>query len=266
VVKHRANPKFSLSDAEYQLFAEQFVDLLVDRRQDWLLQYIMAGGLDHIPTEEEIKSGEFALQVIHHLKRGETQLIEVSLYEALTTGDREMLVPYTKQWALGANFSREDMRLLLNAGTSSSLQRSFSRLKSTFNFRVGGRIKLAPGHGERILQRAEQLRPAIAKVLGELASHTSHTLPEILQYCQTDYPEACKFLSLHVQRFEQAFNDKRVINRATKRISARARALADAMAGTEYELAFSTSIEKVREARRIARRQKPSSNSPQISD
>ena len=255
-----------LSDGEYQRFAEQFVELLVNPKQGWLVHYIMTGGLDHIPTEEEIESGEFALRVLSRLKHGETQLIEVSLYEALTTGDREMLVPYTKQWAIRAAFSHEEMRLLLNMGTSSSLRHSFSQLKSTFKFRVGGTTKLAPSQYQKILQRAEQLRPAIAKILAELASPTSHTLPEILEYCKRDHPQACEFLSLHLQRFQQAFNDKRVITRATKRVSARARSLADAMAGTDYGLAFSTSIEKVGEIRRIARRQRPLSDSPQIFD
>src|ERR1035441_1676821 len=158
-----------LSDGEYQRFAEQFVELLVNPKQGWLVYYIMTGGLDHIPTEEEIESGEFALRVLGRLKHGETQLIEVSLYEALTTGDREMLVPYTKQWAIRAAFSHEEMRLLLNMGTSSSLRHSFSQLKSTFKFRVGGTTKLAPGDYDRILKRADQLRPAIEKILKELS-------------------------------------------------------------------------------------------------
>jgi hypothetical protein len=262
VGKHPSRPR----NSEYQRFAEQFVELLVDPKQGWLVHYIMTGGLDHIPTEEEIESGEFALRVLGRLKHGETQLIEVSLYEALTTGDREMLVPYTKQWALGAAFSREEMRLLLNMGTSSSLRHSFSQLKSTFKFRVGGTTKLAPGQYVKILERAEQLRPAIEAILNELASGTSHTLEEILEYKRKDHPGACRFLSLHLQRFQQAFNDKRVMDRARKRISARARALADAMAGTDYELTFGTSIEKVGEVRRIARRRNLAPDSPTISD
>jgi hypothetical protein len=261
----KSQPK-KLSAPEYQRFAEQFVDLLVDPKQDWFVHYIVTGGLDHVPTEEEIESGKFALRVLNRLKRGETELIEVSLYEALTTRDREMLLPYTKQWAMGAAFSLEEMRMLLKMGRSSSLQHSFRQLKSTFKFRVGGKTKLAPTQYDKILKRAEQLRPAIEKILNELASDTTHTLPEILEYYRKDYQGACDFLLLHLRRFQQAFNDKRVMNRATQRTSARARALADAMAGTDYELAFSTSIEKVGELRRAARRQNSSSNSPQISD
>jgi hypothetical protein len=225
----------------------------------------MTGGLEHIPTEEEIESGKFALDVLNRIDRGETQLIETAIYDALSTRDRQVLMPYTKEWAMHAAFSREQMAMLLKVGRSSTLQHSFKKLKSTFGFRVGGKTKLAPNQYARTLERAEQLRPAIEKILKEQASDTAHSLPEILQYCKKDYPKACDFLALHLRRFQQAFNDKRVLNRATKRTSAKALALADAMAGTDYGLAFSTSIEKVREARRIARRQVLPSMPPQNS-
>ena len=82
------------------------------------------------------------------------------------------------------------------------------------------------------------------KILKELSSQTSHTLEEILAYCRKDYPQACEFLSRNIERFQQASKDKHVMKRATKRISAKARVLADAMAGTDYDLAFSTSIKR----------------------
>jgi hypothetical protein len=152
--------------------------------------------------------------------------------------------------------------MLLKMGKSSSLKQSFKMLNSRFSFRSGGRTKITRSHFEKLLERANQLRPAIEKILRERSSNTSHTLQEILDYCRKDHPEGCDFLSRHIERFQQAFKDKRVVNRATKRISAKAGALADAMAGTDYELAFSTSIEKVREARRVASTEKPSSDSP----
>jgi hypothetical protein len=265
VRRPKSHPR-KLSLNNYQRFAEQFVELLVDPKQSWFVHYIATGGLSHIPTDEEIDSGKFALHVLNRLEHGETLLIEVSLYEALSTGDREILVPHTTLWASSERLSSEQMRMLLKMGSSSSLQHSFRRLKSSFKFRVGGKTKLAQGQYDRILKRAEQLRPAMEKILKELASDTSHTLEEILEYYRKDYLGACDFLSRHLQRFRQAFNDKRVMNRATKRTAAKARVLADAMAGTDYHLAFSTSIERVREARRIAGRQGLPSNSPQIPD
>lgn len=257
----RSNP----TGADYLRFAEQFVDLVFDPKRPWLVRYIVAGGLSHLPTDEELDSGVFALHVLNnleHLDREGSEIIEKSLYEALNTRDREVLVPYTKRWAEEARFSIEELRILLKMGQSSSLKRSFKRLNSKFAFRSGGATKITRDEFDRLLRRAEQLRPAIEKILKELSSPTSHTLEEILAYCRKDYPQACEFLSCHIERFQQASEDKHVMKRATKRISAKARALADAMAGTDYDLAFSTSIEKVREARRLASPEPSSSDSP----
>ena len=262
VRRSKAHPKLSVT--EYQRFAERFVNLIVDPKRPWLVRYIVGGGLNYIPTDEDTNSGDFALRVLNqidHLERDGTWLIEASLYEALNTSDQEFLVPYTKRWAEEARFSIEELGILLKMGQSSSLKRSFKRLNSKFAFRSGGAIKITRDEFDRLLSRAEQLKPAIEKILKELSSQTSHTLEEILAYCRKDYPQACEFLSRNIERFQQASKDKHVMKRATKRISAKARVLADAMAGTDYDLAFSTSIEKVREARRLASPE-PSSDSP----
>jgi hypothetical protein len=264
VGEHPSRPR----NSEYQHFAEQFVELIVDPKRPWLVRYIVTGGLNRIPTDEEIDSGDFALRVLNYMRRLEregTEIIEASLYKALNDGDREFLVPYTRKWAEETGFSREELRMLLKMGESSSLRQSFKELNSTFAFRSGGKTKITRSQLGKIVNKAEQLRPAIEKILQEQSSDTSHTLEEILGYCRKDFPEACDFLTLHIQLFRQACNHNRVVSRATTRIPARARVLADAMAGTDYGLAFSTSIEKVGEARRAARRQAPL-DSPPISD
>ena len=264
--RHGADVRGTITATEYQCFAERFVELIVDPKRPWLARYIMTGGLDHVPTEDEINSGDFALQVLNRIERTETELIEESLFEALHHGDREFLIPYTRKWAKESGFSREELELLLKMGMSATLRHSYRRLKSKFRFRTGGQTKLRSLHYSKILKRAEQLRPAIEKVLHEvLTTKTSHTLPEIVDYCRKDHPDACAFLMQHIGRFQEAFQDKRVLSRATVRTVAKARALADAMAGIEYDLAFSTSIERVREARRALRITKNNlPNPPQI--
>jgi hypothetical protein len=257
------------SDAEYQRFAEQFVDFILDPKRPWLVRYIVAGGLNDIPTDEEMDSGDFSLRVLNRIDRLDkegTEIIEASLYHALNERDKEFLIPYTRRWAHEAGFSREELKQLLKMGNSSSLKRSFKELNSKFAFRSGGQTKITRSQFEKILNRAEQLRPAIKKISDELSSNTSHTLEEILAYCRKDHSEACDFLALHIRDFRQAFNDEYVLKRATKRPSARARALADAMAGMDYGLAFSTSIQKVGEARRLARSQNFRPNLPTIND
>jgi hypothetical protein len=50
-------PRDRASDSQYRRFAERFVDLVIDPKRPWLLRYILMGGLDRIPTEDEIDSG-----------------------------------------------------------------------------------------------------------------------------------------------------------------------------------------------------------------
>jgi hypothetical protein len=144
------------------------------------------------------------------------------------------------------------MARLLSLGSPKVLKNSAKQLIDVFKFHHGPRPKLPAGQYAKALTTAELLRPAVLRLLQELDSATSHSLEEILKYLQTDYPDACKFLLSNISRVHQALNDPRVQNRAKKRIASRARVLADALAGSEYGLQFSTSIERVREARRLA--------------
>src|ERR1035438_7716920 len=101
VRRSKARPN-ELRNDEYQRFAEEFVDLIVDPKRPWLIRYIVTGGLDRIPTDEEMDSGDFALRVLNYMRLLEqegTEIIEASLYKALNDGDRAFLVPYTRKWA-----------------------------------------------------------------------------------------------------------------------------------------------------------------------
>ena len=48
MVKRRAKPISNVSDPEYLRFAEQFVELIVDPKQGWMVAFILNGGLDHV--------------------------------------------------------------------------------------------------------------------------------------------------------------------------------------------------------------------------
>jgi hypothetical protein len=80
------------------------------------------------------------------------------------------------------------------------------------------------------------LEPAISKVLA--LPKTSRSLGKALHYLEKDHPDACKFLGRHIQRFQQALSDPALLRRAKKNPEARARVLAEAMAGSDYQLSF----------------------------
>jgi len=236
------------SDEEYQRFSEQFVEVILDSRQQWLFRYLKRGGLGQIPTEEEIKSGDFAFRVLEFLERD--WLMEERLYDAFDQHDKKILIPWIKRSIMNQKATKDEMDRLLSLGRPAVLKNSAKQLTDVFKFHRGPKPKLPAGQYAKALATAELLRPAVLRLLQELDSETSHSIGEILNYLQTDYPDACKFLLSNISRVHQALNDPRVQNRAKKRIVSRARVLADALAGSDFELQFSTSIERVREARR----------------
>ena len=245
VAKHRPKPESKVNEAEYQHFAEQFVDMILDSSQPWLFQHFVDGGFQQIPTWEDLNSGEFALDLLI-VKREGGALWEPEFANALINEDRHKLIPWFKKDATKRKLTGDEMARLLGMGKASVLRKSLKGLEATFKFRRGAKPKLPVGQYYRVSAMAEILRPAILKLLNELNSETSHTVSEILQYLRKDHPEACEFLLRHVSRLHQALNDPKLLRRAAKRVEARSRVLANAMAGSDYELSFSTSLDRSR--------------------
>jgi hypothetical protein len=237
------------AERAYTRFADQFTDMILDPNKEWLIEYLMARGFETVPTWEELNSDKFALSVLDKLRLG-SWLVEQWLYEALRAKDREKLVPYFKNLAQSGGLAKDDLDRLLAVGKSAVLRESLKKLGASFSSHRGPQPKLPVWRYSELLKTAELLKPAIQKVL-ELAGTTSRTLPETLQYLQKDHSLACEFLFRHSNVLEQALVDPRLLRRAKKSIPARARVLADAMAGKDHKLTFSTSIERVRQARRL---------------
>jgi hypothetical protein len=248
VVKRRSQTPTVPGDTEYQRFAEEFTDLILDPRSGaWIIQFLLQGGFEDVPSEEYIESGGFAQ---HVLNLAEMDWVQPTwLVEALYGGDRERVSLWVKERLVEMNVTSEDMKRFLTVAHPSFLRKSLKQLGAKFKFHRGPRPKLPPREYSKILGRAEVLRPAIVQLLSLLPG-TKNSLSETLKYLQKDYPEACEFLLRHQLRFEKALGDAKLLKRAESRIPARARVLADAMAGTDYDLRFSTSVERVREARR----------------
>ncbi len=224
--------------------------MILDSTQPWLFQHFIDGGFQQIPTWEDLNSGEFALDLLN-VKREGGALWEPEFAEALVEEDRHKLIPWFKNHARRRKLTSDEMARLLGMGKASVLRKSLKKLGATFQFHRGAKPKLPVGEYYRVSATAQLLRPAIFKLLSELNSGTSHTVPEILQYLRKDCREACEFLLRYVDLLQQALKDPKLLRRAAKRIEARSRVLADAMAGADYELSFSTSLERVRQARRL---------------
>lgn len=235
---------------EYRRFAEQFVDGFLDSEQPWITKYLLAGGFNRIPTWEELRSGKFAFKVQQALT-SDTDLWEEWLHEAIIKRDRDKLIPYVVQRSELSKINEDDMSRLLASVTPTVLRASQKQLEKKFSFRPGMKAKIPVSQYPHLVKTADLLQPGILSLL-KLPS-TSHTLPERLRYLKSDHPEACKFLTVHVDRFQEALDSSVLLQRAKKSIEGRARVLAEALAGSGYGLEFSTSRKYVREARLLAK-------------
>ncbi len=245
--KQNQKRRLPATDAEYLRFAEQFTDAVLDRQRPWLFWYVWRFGFPPVPTEENIERGDLAIKI--HEALTSDWIVPEWLGEALLKANKEQLVPWAKEEAKKRQLTPDQMARLLTSTTREALKRSLKGLRDTFSFRRGPRPYITHGQYPQLLTTAELLRPAISKLLAEQSS-TSHTIPEILKYLQKDYPDACKFLMRHRSKLEAALNDPKLFSRARKRRAARAGVIANALAGSDYNLAFSTSLERVREAQR----------------
>jgi hypothetical protein len=246
VPKQERSRRLPATQAEYQEFAQQFIDAVLDPVRPWLVECVLKREFPPVPNEEHIASGQFAIKVyeaIYFDKLGPWWL-----YEAIHLREREKLVRWAKREAMDRKLTRDEIKRQLDLTKSETLKRSLKGFRATFRFRRGPTPQIHRDDYAILLATAEFLRPAILKLLAELDS-TTRTLPEILTYLQKDHPEACKFLIRHETTFERCLTDQKLLARA-HRLAARSRLLAYAMAGCEYRLAFSTSIERVREAKR----------------
>lgn len=234
-------------DDRFQRFAEQFVKHVLDPRQPWMIQYILAGGFGQVPNEKELATGGHALDVINCMDRDWFQ--PVWLVDALYSSDSPKLIPYFRQRAMEAGLTDKQLDRLLRMADPVFFKQSLKELVAPFKFHRGPKPKIPVNAYGRLLEIATLLTPALCAILTQ-QKQTTHSISAILEYLRKDHPQASNFLSDHINRLIQAMNDPKILRRAQTRLEARARVLADALAGTDFGLTFSTSVERVREARR----------------
>lgn len=120
----------------------------------------------------------------------------------------------------------------------------------------GGRgipAKIEPTEYQALAELGDRLIPACKKILVDTETTPNRSLPAIVEACRKECPDACTFLLRHMERLKSALEDRELLNRARKR-DTRARLLADAMAGADYNLTLLTSIERARTGRRARSR------------
>lgn len=243
----------TVREEEYREFANTFVDLLLDRRKEWLFFFIWNDGLATVPTDDQLHSGALAAKIALTVCTATDWLIPENIFEAYKDRDREPLIEWIFHRTKQAALTREAMTRVLAIGKDKPLQRSLKDLKAVFSFQRGPTTKLPPSKYRDALRTADTLRPCIASLLSEMEADTKHSLREMLEYRKTDFLKASAFLLKHLSSFETALKDEKLRARG-KKPATRARVLADALAGSGYRLSFRTSYDRVGQARRSSKR------------
>ena len=180
-----------LTEGEYQAFSEQFIDAILDPRQPWLIQYILAFGFPPIPTAEQIASGALAAMM--------REAIDASpftiewLYEALKNRDRETLIARFKEIANERGLTRDELSRLLACVDFKTLKMSIKGLSEPFKYRPGPTPPTERQYNEA-LSGAESLYPVLLKLINQQSTGTKNTIADTLNYLAKDFPKACKFL------------------------------------------------------------------------
>lgn len=244
------------TDEDYQRFAEQFADDALDPRKPWVAQCIMVFGFPlPVPTEEHIASGAL-IKKIHTARTSTDAFMDEWIYEGLTHPDRNLLVHEFRERVKQQRLTKDELIRLLAYGNLNSLKRSLASLRESFKFRPGPAPPTQHQY-EEALRQSDVLVPALLTLDRQLSIGTSHSLKQNLKYLSKDFPEACQFLLENSDVLRESLDDPKVMARGKTRPNARARALADAIAGSVYlNRKSSTAIESLRKERK--KRQVPS--------
>lgn len=233
------------SEAEYTQFAEKFVDLMINPDHPWLLHYFLSGGFTFPPQSTQ----ELAVDIIREAQRGDFLVLK-ELADAAEARDREKLISLVKSSLAETKPSSESMDQVLRNLRPSALRGAIQELEGMFKLHRGRNPKIPTHKFPELAARSDILTPIIEKVLLELKSGTKIPVTEFLKLWKVDHPEGCTFLLRYISRLQQAMDDPSLLKSATK-IKSRARVLADAMAGSDYNLTFLTSRDRASAARRF---------------
>jgi hypothetical protein len=248
VSRQKRHSRLPATDAEYQHFSEQFVDAVLDPRQPWLVQYILANGFPPVPTKWQLSSGVLAVKMHDAIEQG--FFVEEWLHAALMKPDRQKLVDWFQETAKERELTADELSRLLACADFKTLKNSLKALSGPFRFRPGP-TPPSKRQFDEALNQAKFLRPALLMLLNQQSMGTKNTTEEILKYLAKDFPEGCAFLIGHISKLEQCLKDQSLLKKAKTRPLARAGVLADAMAGSIHlDREFSTAIEYLRAERR----------------
>ena len=159
------------------------------------------------------------------------------------------MVELLKAEFVHSRMPRGNERAILSLGDPAILRKGILDIAKQFSGGPGRKALVEESEYQKLAAIAEELYPVILKLLQELDTGTKRAIQDLLEFWQPDHPTACSFLLRNLARLQEGLN-ARVLPRPAKKLQTRARVLSEALAGIEYSLTFSTSIERVRQGKR----------------
>jgi hypothetical protein len=182
------------------------------------------------------------------------KLIDEWLYDAINTRDRQTLVTRFAAAARQKGLDKDQLARLLACTNFKQLKKSIKGLAEPFKFRPGPQAPTQCQYDEA-LTRADSLERILLQFLHEQSRKTSNSPREILNYLAKDFREAANFLLKNLSVLEACLRSEYLLQKAKTRPHARARLLADAVAGSVHlGRKPSTAVEYLRSERRKRRK------------
>lgn len=238
-----------LTPHECERLSEQVVDLLLDPSRSWFRMSFLAG-LQHPDRSKSLARKLGLPDKLHGTPWAK------KLAFALQRKNRKLLLSLWRVQFTENPPTQEEAQAFLRFGGQTLWRKAMLGVADVFKGEKGFERKIDQEDYSKLASLGDKLVPVLEKLLHELDSGTSHSLSQLLEFWQPDHPDACTFLLAYVGRLEMALKDERLLKRA-KKPHTRARLLADALAGGEYDLTLRTSVERAREGRRLRDRAQP---------
>jgi hypothetical protein len=176
--------------------------------------------------------------------------------DAIQKMDRERLINLVKTWCLKSPPKRAEVDFVVKTDFRALIRETFKEGAREFSAKRGRKAKAEKREYRKIAIRGDSIYPVCLKIVTQLRCDTPDSVEQLLEHLKREHPEVCAFLLTHLQRFEAALKDERLLNRA-KGVEPFAHLVADSMAGAEYGLEPRTAIERAREGRRMLSRTHP---------
>lgn len=254
---HRQDADQKLSPAECIELAKSYVDLLFDPAKSWYRKMTLMGMEIFLRNPGAYETTQSRLLGLHPYLgnfRTLTVVEQTKFRMALQRKQRSKVYDLLTVSFARNPPTRQVANFILSTAKPLPMRKALLAAADEFKGKRGRPSEVTAARPKLASFADEQLAPLILNLLQAQERGTRYSLRELLEIARRDFPEASAFLLRHVASFEKALAHPKLLARG-KQPSTRAQVLADAIAGADYGLTFSTSLKRIGEGRMLYKQQ-----------